>query len=49
MSVASQVFAAMVSELQELGKSDLGARVFQQLVAELELYGEAERYTKELT
>ena len=46
MSVASQVFAAMVSELQEKGKSDLGNKVFQQVVAELELSGEAQRYTE---
>ena len=49
MSVASKVFEAMVSELQEKGKSDLGKDVFMHIVAELELYGEAERYTKELT
>ena len=46
MSVAFQVFANMVSELSELGKSDLGARVFQQVVAELELTGEAERHSQ---
>ena len=44
MSEASQVFANMVSELQEKGKSDLGARVFQQVVAELELSGEVQVY-----
>lgn len=43
MSTASKVFDAMVSELTELGKSDLGKDVFQHLVAELELYGEVER------
>ncbi len=48
MSTASKVFDAMVSELSEKGKSDLGKDVFQHLVAELELYGEVERY-KELT
>ncbi len=47
MSTASKVFDAMVSELQEKGKSDLGKDVFQHVVAELELYGEVERY-KEL-
>lgn len=47
MSTASKVFDAMVSELTELGKSDLGKDVFQHVVAELELYGEVERY-KEL-
>jgi hypothetical protein len=47
MSVAYKVFDAMVSELSEKGKSDLGKDVFQHLVAELELYGEVERY-KEL-
>jgi len=44
MSTASKVFDAMVSELTEKGKSDLGKDVFQHVVAELELYGEAETY-----
>ena len=48
MSVASQVFANLVSELSELGKSELGNRVFQQVVAELELTGELEEYLKGL-
>lgn len=46
MSVAYNVFDAMVSELSEKGKSDLGKDVFQHVVAELELYGEAQRYTE---
>ncbi len=46
MSTASKVFDAMVSELQEKGKSDLGKDVFQHLVAELELSGEAQRYVE---
>lgn len=48
MSVAFQVFANMVSELSEKGKSDLGNRVFQQVVAELELTGEVQRYNDQL-
>lgn len=48
MSVACQVFANMVSELQEKGKSDLGNRVFQSVVAELELTGEVQRYNDQL-
>ncbi len=46
MSTASKVFDSMVSELSELGKSDLGKDVFQHLVAELELSGEAQRYVE---
>lgn len=44
MSVAAKVFDAMVSELSEKGKSDLGKDVFQHLVAELELSGEMQQY-----